>query len=139
MAIKHLRPKCVVYLVKQTNAVCSNALKKRQTAAKEQAQVIELSVAGEELVSFELVRIPVQLTLRLERLFLEHQCSWAIFLKWTRSFWCSDYVKRTRSAISSRVGRKNKDGKIEAFDGVAVVVCHVFCGQRVPNLRSGKH
>lgn len=29
-----------------------------QTAAKEQAQVIELSVAGEELVSFELVRIP---------------------------------------------------------------------------------
>ncbi|MDE1224133.1 chromosome partitioning protein ParB, partial [Vibrio aestuarianus] len=29
-----------------------------QTAAKEQAQVIELAVAGEELVTFELVRIP---------------------------------------------------------------------------------
>lgn len=32
--------------------------KEAQSAAKEQAQVIELAVAGEQMVTFELMRIP---------------------------------------------------------------------------------
>lgn len=94
-----------------------------QTAAKEQAQVIELSVAGEELVSFELVRIPAS-EVSTRTVVFEENAREQSFLN---EHALSDVLTtlKERGQQYPAVGRKNKDGKIE-FLMVAVVVCHVF-------------
>ncbi|WP_198599292.1 ParB N-terminal domain-containing protein, partial [Vibrio sp. 10N.261.55.A7] len=86
-----------------------------QTAAKEQAQTIELAVAGEELVSFELVRIPAE----------EVESSTTVFADNAReqSFLNEHALSDVLTTLKERgqqypaVGRKNKEGKIEVLDG----------------------
>ncbi|WP_295899100.1 ParB/RepB/Spo0J family partition protein [uncultured Vibrio sp.] len=86
-----------------------------QTAAKEQAQTIELAVAGEELVSFELVRIPAS----------EVESSTTVFADNAReqSFLNEHALSDVLTTLKERgqqypaVGRRNQEGKIEVLDG----------------------
>ncbi|CDU12108.1 ParB/RepB/Spo0J family partition protein [Vibrio coralliirubri] len=86
-----------------------------QTAAKEQAQVIELSVAGEDLVSFELVRIPAA-EVATRTVVFEDNAREQSFLN---EHALSDVLTtlKERGQQYPAVGRKNKDGKIEVLDG----------------------
>jgi ParB family transcriptional regulator, chromosome partitioning protein len=86
-----------------------------QQAAKEQAQVIELAVAGQELITFELVRIPAD----------EVASSTVVFTQNAReqSFLNEHALADVLSTLRERgqqypaVGRRNADNKIEVLDG----------------------
>ncbi|MGF1752663.1 ParB/RepB/Spo0J family partition protein [Vibrio makurazakiensis] len=86
-----------------------------QTAAKEQAQVIELSVAGEELVSFELVRIPADQIENKTIVFADN----AREQSFLNEHALSDVLTtlRDRGQQYPAVGRKGINGKIEVLDG----------------------
>lgn len=86
-----------------------------QQAAKEQAQVIELSVAGEELVSFELVKIPAG-RVALDTVVFAENAREQSFLN---EHALSDVLVtlRERGQQYPAVGRKREDGKIEVLDG----------------------
>ncbi|NGZ13727.1 ParB/RepB/Spo0J family partition protein [Vibrio aestuarianus] len=86
-----------------------------QTAAKEQAQVIELAVAGEELVTFELVRIPADQVADKTVVFSQN----AREQSFLNEHALSDVLTtlRERGQQYPAVGRKTADGKIEVLDG----------------------
>lgn len=86
-----------------------------QQAAKEQAQVIELSVAGEEKVQFELVRIPADKVGEQTVVFAEN----AREQSFLNEHALSDVLVtlKERGQQYPAVGRKREDGKIEVLDG----------------------
>ncbi|WP_394143567.1 ParB/RepB/Spo0J family partition protein [Vibrio atypicus] len=86
-----------------------------QQAAKEQAQVIELAVAGEEKVQFELVRIPADQVKSKTVVFAEN----AREQSFLNEHALSDVLVtlRERGQQYPAVGRKREDGKIEVLDG----------------------
>ncbi|WP_428773776.1 ParB/RepB/Spo0J family partition protein [Vibrio sp.] len=86
-----------------------------QQAAKEQAQVIELAVAGEELVQFELLRIPADQVEQQTVVFAEN----AREQSFLNEHALSDVLTtlRERGQQYPAVGRKTAEGKIEVLDG----------------------
>lgn len=86
-----------------------------QQAAKEQAQVIELAVAGEEKVQFELVRIPASQISEKTVVFAEN----AREQSFLNEHALSDVLVtlKERGQQYPAVGRKREDGKIEVLDG----------------------
>lgn len=86
-----------------------------QTAAKEKAQIIELAVAGEELVSFELIRIPAANISEKTVVFAEN----AREQSFLNEHALSDVLTtlRERGQQYPAVGRRTEDGKIEVLDG----------------------
>ncbi|MFV0446994.1 MAG: ParB/RepB/Spo0J family partition protein [Vibrio sp.] len=89
--------------------------KEAQSAAKEQAQIIELAVAGEQLVTFELMRIPSA----------EVEAKTKVFSANAReqSFLNQHALSDILSTLNERgqqypaVGRRMADGTIEVLDG----------------------
>ncbi|KYN91203.1 chromosome partitioning protein ParB [Vibrio cidicii] len=86
-----------------------------QTAAKEQAQVIELSVAGEQSVTFELVRIAAQEVEQKTVVFAENAREQAFLNEHALSDVLSTLKERGQQYPA--VGRRAADGKIEVLDG----------------------
>lgn len=86
-----------------------------QQAAKEQAQIIELSVAGEEKVQFELVRIPADKVQDHTTVFADN----AREQSFLNEHALSDVLVtlRERGQQYPAVGRRSEDGKIEILDG----------------------
>lgn len=86
-----------------------------QQAAKEQAQIIELAVAGEELVSFELMRIEADQVAEQTVVFAEN----AREQSFLNEHALSDVLVtlKERGQQYPAVGRKREDGKIEVLDG----------------------
>ncbi|QXO15668.1 MULTISPECIES: ParB/RepB/Spo0J family partition protein [Vibrio] len=98
-----------------------------QAAAKEQAQVIELSVAGEELVTFELVRIPADEVESQTRVFAENAREQAFLNEHA----LSDVLTtlRERGQQYPAVGRRCEDGRIEVLDGSRRRMSCILAGQ----------
>lgn len=86
-----------------------------RTAAKEQAQVIELDVAGEQTVAFELFRIPANKIEQQTVVFAQN----AREQSFLNEHALSDVLVtlRERGQQYPAVGRKTQDGKIEVLDG----------------------
>ncbi|WED23565.1 ParB/RepB/Spo0J family partition protein [Vibrio sp. JC009] len=86
-----------------------------QTAAKDKAQVIELAVAGQEVVEFELVRIPAS-EVESTTIVFEENAREQSFLN---EHALSDVLVtlRERGQQYPAVGRKSEDGKVEVLDG----------------------
>jgi ParB family chromosome partitioning protein len=86
-----------------------------QQAAKEQTQVIELAVAGEEKVQFELVRIPADQVEEQTLVFAEN----AREQSFLNEHALSDVLVtlKERGQQYPAVGRRCEDGKIEVLDG----------------------
>ncbi|MCL9775237.1 ParB/RepB/Spo0J family partition protein [Vibrio methylphosphonaticus] len=86
-----------------------------QSAAKEQAQVIELAVAGEDLVSFELIRIPAEKIESTTFVFQEN----AREQSFLNEHALSDVLAtlRDKGQQYPAVGRRQDDGSIEVLDG----------------------
>ena len=86
-----------------------------QKAAKEQTQVIELAVAGEEKVQFELVRIPAEQVEAQTVVFAEN----AREQSFLNEHALSDVLitLKERGQQYPAVGRRCEDGKIEVLDG----------------------
>ncbi|MGD8171828.1 ParB/RepB/Spo0J family partition protein [Vibrio sp. TRT 21S02] len=98
-----------------------------QQAAKEQAQFIELSVAGEELVAFELVRIPAEQVADQTVVFADN----AREQSFLNEHALSDVLAtlRERGQQYPAVGRKREDGKIEVLDGSRRRMSCILAGQ----------
>lgn len=86
-----------------------------QSAAKEKAQVIELAVAGAEVVEFELVRIPAA-DVEAKTTVFEENAREQSFLN---EHALADVLVtlRERGQQYPAVGRKTADGRIEVLDG----------------------
>ncbi|MEH0689277.1 ParB/RepB/Spo0J family partition protein [Vibrio cholerae] len=86
-----------------------------QQAARDKAQFIELAVAGEELVQFELVRIPADQVEAQTVVFADN----AREQSFLNEHALSDVLVtlRERGQQYPAVGRKREDGKIEVLDG----------------------
>ncbi len=86
-----------------------------QQAVKEQAQMIELAVAGEEKVQFELVRIPADMVAQQTVVFAEN----AREQSFLNEHALSDVLVtlRERGQQYPAVGRRREDGKVEVLDG----------------------
>ncbi len=86
-----------------------------QTAAKEKAQFIELAVAGQELVSFELVKVPAD-KVESETIVFEKNAREQSFLN---QHALSDILTtlEERGQQYPAVGRRTRDGNIEVLDG----------------------
>lgn len=86
-----------------------------QTAAKEQAQVIELAVAGEQQVTFELMSIPADQVQSATVVFAENAREQAFLNEHA----LSDVLTtlRDKGQQYPAVGRRSADGKIEVLDG----------------------
>ncbi len=86
-----------------------------QTAAKEKAQIIELAVAGQNLVEFELIRIPADDIEARTSVFSEN----AREQSFLNEHALSDVLVtlKERGQQYPAVGRKTQDGKIEVLDG----------------------
>ncbi len=86
-----------------------------QSAAKEMAQVIELAVAGEEMVSFELLRIPAH-DIEDKTFVFEENAREQSFLN---EHALSDVLAtlKEKGQQYPAVGRRNSDGRIEILDG----------------------
>lgn len=86
-----------------------------QEAAKENAQVIELAVAGEDTVSFELRRIPAKDVEKKTVVFAEN----AREQSFLNEHALADILVtlKERGQQYPAVGRMTKDGKIEVLDG----------------------
>ncbi|MCG9680104.1 ParB/RepB/Spo0J family partition protein [Vibrio sp. Isolate24] len=84
-------------------------------AAKEQAQVIELSVAGEEMVTFELLRIPASQVADETVVFAENAREQSFLNEHALSDVLATLKERGQQYPA--VGRKREDGKIEVLDG----------------------
>ncbi|WFB49279.1 ParB/RepB/Spo0J family partition protein [Vibrio coralliilyticus] len=86
-----------------------------QKAAKEQAQVIELAVAGEEMVTFELVRISASDIAEQTVVFAENAREQSFLNEHALSDVLTTLKERGQQYPA--VGRKREDGKIEVLDG----------------------
>ncbi|AIS57869.1 ParB/RepB/Spo0J family partition protein [Vibrio coralliilyticus] len=86
-----------------------------QKAAKEQAQVIELAVAGEEMVTFELVRISASDIAKQTVVFAENAREQSFLNEHALSDVLATLKERGQQYPA--VGRKREDGKIEVLDG----------------------
>lgn len=86
-----------------------------QTAAKEKASIIELAVAGQELVTFELVKIPAG-DINAQTKVFEQNAREQSFLN---EHALSDILStlKDRGQQYPAVGRKGADGVIEVLDG----------------------
>jgi len=86
-----------------------------QSAAKEKAQVIELAVAGQDMVKFELVQISANDIENKTTVFAQN----AREQSFLNEHALSDVLVtlRERGQQYPAVGRKTKDGKIEVLDG----------------------
>lgn len=86
-----------------------------QQAAKEKAQIIELAVAGEDMVEFELVRIPAD-QVETQTIVFADNAREQTFLN---EHALSDVLStlRERGQQYPAVGRRTPDGKIEVLDG----------------------
>ena len=86
-----------------------------QSAVKAQAHVIELAVAGEELVTFELVRIPADKVQTETVVFAENAREQAFLNEHALSDVLTTLKERGQQYPA--VGRRTEDGKIEVLDG----------------------
>ncbi|NRF13502.1 ParB/RepB/Spo0J family partition protein [Vibrio coralliilyticus] len=86
-----------------------------QKAAKEQAQVIELAVAGEEMVTFELVRFSASDIAEQTVVFAENAREQSFLNEHALSDVLATLKERGQQYPA--VGRKREDGKIEVLDG----------------------
>ncbi len=86
-----------------------------QVAARDKAQFIELSVAGEEAVTFELTRIPADKVAEQTVVFADN----AREQSFLNEHALSDILVtlRERGQQYPAVGRRTQDGKIEVLDG----------------------
>ncbi|PFG58640.1 ParB family chromosome partitioning protein [Vibrio sp. ES.051] len=86
-----------------------------QTAAKDKAQTIELAVAGENIVQFELVRIPADRVASDTTVFVDN----AREQSFLNEHALSDVLVtlKERGQQYPAVGRRTKDGQIEVLDG----------------------
>ncbi|EJL6700036.1 ParB/RepB/Spo0J family partition protein [Vibrio cholerae] len=86
-----------------------------QSAVKAQAQMIELAVAGEEVVTFELMRIPADEVAEKTVVFAQNAREQAFLTEHA----LADVLTtlRERGQQYPAVGRKTADGKIEVLDG----------------------
>lgn len=86
-----------------------------QSAAKAQAQIIELAIAGEEMVTFELVRVPADKVATDTVVFAEN----AREQEFLNEHALSDVLVtlKERGQQFPAVGRRTADGKIEVLDG----------------------
>lgn len=86
-----------------------------QTAAKQQAHVIELAVAGKQMVTFELVKIPAA-DVEKQTYVFDQNAREQSFLN---ELALSDILDtlRERGQQYPAVGRKTEDGRIEVLDG----------------------
>ncbi|WPC76753.1 ParB/RepB/Spo0J family partition protein [Vibrio porteresiae] len=86
-----------------------------QSAAKAQAQIIELAIAGEEMVTFELVRVPAERVATDTVVFAENAREQAFLNEHA----LSDVLVtlKERGQQFPAVGRRTADGKIEVLDG----------------------
>lgn len=86
-----------------------------QSAAKEQAQVIELAVAGQEVVQFELTRIAAQDIESKTFVFSEN----AREQSFLNEHALSDVLAtlKDKGQQYPAVGRRSEDGRIEVLDG----------------------
>ncbi len=108
-----------------------------QTAAKEQAQVIELSVAGEEAVSFWLVRIPAA-DVATRTVVFEDNAREQSFLN---EHALSDVLTTLKNVVSNiqQLVARIKTARLKFLMLQPSSYVMYFSGQRVPNLRSGKN
>ncbi|MGF1909432.1 ParB/RepB/Spo0J family partition protein [Vibrio kasasachensis] len=99
----------------KTNKRRATTPQEAQQAAKEQAQVIELAVAGEEMVAFELIRIEAEQVENETVVFAEN----AREQSFLNQHALSDVLVtlRERGQQYPAVGRMREDGKIEVLDG----------------------
>jgi len=86
-----------------------------QSAVKEKAQFIELAVAGQEMVSFELVRIPAEQVAKRTNVFAENSREQSFLNPHALSDILSTLEERGQQYPA--VGRKAADGSIEVLDG----------------------
>ncbi|WP_261817900.1 ParB/RepB/Spo0J family partition protein [Vibrio gallicus] len=86
-----------------------------QEAAKNNAQVIELSVAGEDMVSFELQRIPAKQVANKTVVFAENSREQSFLNEHALADILSTLKERGQQYPA--VGRLTSDGKIEVLDG----------------------
>ena len=86
-----------------------------QNAAKDQAQVIELAVAGEDIVTFELLRIPAAVVADETIVFSDNAREQSFLNEHALSDILSTLKERGQQYPA--VGRKSLDGKIEVLDG----------------------
>lgn len=86
-----------------------------QAAAKDKAQTIELAVAGEEKVAFELVRISADEIESKTRVFAQNAREQSFLNEHALSDILS--TLKTRGQQYPAVGRRNKEGVIEVLDG----------------------
>lgn len=86
-----------------------------QKAAKDQVQVIELAVAGEDVVTFELVRVPADKIADDTLVFTDNAREQAFLNEHALSDILSTLKERGQQYPA--VGRKSADGKIEVLDG----------------------
>ncbi|MBD1571993.1 ParB/RepB/Spo0J family partition protein [Vibrio sp. S17_S38] len=86
-----------------------------QAAVKEKAQVIELAIAGKELVAFELMSIPAADIENKTVVFAQNSREQSFLNEHA----LSDILVtlKERGQQYPAVGRRNKDGKIEVLDG----------------------
>ncbi len=86
-----------------------------QEAVKDKAQFIDLAVAGEDMVSFELVRIPAD-KVATDTVVFEENAREQSFLN---EYALSDVLASLREHGQQypAIGRKNDQGKIEVLDG----------------------
>lgn len=86
-----------------------------QSAAKERAQIIELAVAGREIVEFELISIPAAQVEQTTTVFSANAREQAFLTEYA----LSDILVtlKERGQQYPAVGRKMADGKIEVLDG----------------------
>ena len=89
--------------------------KEAQSAAKEQAQVIELAVAGEQMVTFELMRIPAAEVEAKTQVFAANAREQSFLNEHALSDILS--TLRERGQQYPAVGRRMADGTIEVLDG----------------------
>ncbi len=99
----------------KTNKRRATTPQEAQTAAKEKTQIIELSVAGKEMVEFELIRIPANEIESRTNVFKQNAREQAFLNEYA----LSDVLVtlKDRGQQYPAVGRKGKDGKIEVLDG----------------------
>ncbi|MYM59321.1 ParB/RepB/Spo0J family partition protein [Vibrio sp. OCN044] len=86
-----------------------------QKAAKDQVQIIELAVAGEDLVTFELLKVPADKIEHETSVFTDNAREQAFLNEHALSDILS--TLRERGQQYPAVGRKRVDGKIEVLDG----------------------
>ncbi len=99
----------------KTNKRRATTPQEAQVAAKEKAQVIELSVAGQNLVEFELIQIPANEIEARTFVFAEN----AREQSFLNEHALSDVLVTLKEHGQQypAVGRKTQDGKIEVLDG----------------------